>query len=154
MFGHLADARKFSVAKYSKFFQKIIKNNSEMYTSSGVISEFVNRYLRADYQQSEQKDQKYKTYRKSPRYTSTFNVVKQIVNGKILPYVIRLDDRFGSLDFDDIINEAENTDFNDSLFSNMLKSTDISVLTDDFDFYHLRSNNNIYTGNPRLIARR
>ncbi len=155
IFCPLAGAREASVTKYSRFFKKMIQNNSKMYTSSGIISEFINSYLRMDHKQNNQDYPDYKRdYRNSSCYTSTFNIVKQIVNNKILPYVIKLDDRFSSLNFDDIINEAENTDFNDSLFANMLKSTDISVLTDDFDFYHLRSNNNIYTGNSRLIARK
>ena len=59
--------------------------------------------------------------------------------------------RFEYLNVEDIMKGAKATDFNDSLFSHMLKKTDIAMLTDDGDFYHLRSNHKIYTGNPRLL---
>ena len=145
--------RQSIVNEYSTFFSKIIQNRSKMYTSSGIISEFINRYLRLDHALNKKQYPSYKRdYKNSSCYNSTFNVVKKIANDKILPYVTKLDDKFGSLNFDDVINQAKNTDFNDSLFSNILKSTGISVLTDDSDFYHLKSNSDIYTGNSKLIS--
>ena len=149
----LADSNKRIVAGYSAFFEKMIQANSPIYTSSGIISEFVNRYLKLDHNLNKKEYPHYKRdYRGSSCYTDTFKTVKAAVSDKILKWGTRLSDGFEHLNVEDIIHQAEATDFNDSLFSNMLKTTDIAVLTDDRDFYHLKSNHNIYTGNPKLIA--
>ena len=154
MFCPLANSKKNIVEKYSAFFRKIIQTDGEIYTSSGIISEFVNRYLKLDHALNKKEYPDYKrNYRSSSCYTNTFSMVNKIVNDKILKCTTRLSDGFEHLDIEDIMNEAEATDFNDSLFSNMLKSKNIAVLTDDGDFYHLKSNHDIYTGNSRLLAR-
>lgn len=153
MYCPLGSSKKKDAANYSAFFEKIIQAKGQIYTSSGIMSEFINRYLRLDYYLNKKEYPDYKrNYRKSDCYIDTFNTVREVVNGKILKAAIRLNDGFEHLNIENIMDRAKVTDFNDSLFSHMLKTSDIAVLTDDRDFYHLKSNHKIYTGNSKLLT--
>lgn len=152
LFCPIANHKSFVVDKYSRFYFKILKSDAKIYTTTLILSEFINRYLRIDCTINEiaAKDFK-KTYRPSAECTNTLKLIEDTVKRKILPNVVCLDDEMTKISFDDVFRDCFSSDFTDSYFANLIRGKDISILTDDGDFSYYSLTHNIFTGNPKLI---
>lgn len=148
----IPDSKTHIISSYTKFYSEIISAEGIVCTSSHIISEFVNRYLRLDHSIHSHKYPDYKKdYRQSDEYKSTFADVSSIVKDKIIPNCQRIDDSFSKLNINDIFNRAIDADFVDSITVNNLKGKNISILTHDGDFKHYSSEIKILTANKWLI---
>lgn len=148
----IGNYREDIVSKYSFFYNKLLKAHSTLYTTSLILSEFINVYLRMDCKINETSRDKYKSdYRPSPAFLKTFEIIEQTVKGKILNQVKCLDDEMNKMSFDQILCDSRRSDFNDAYVSNLVRGKGIDILTDDRDFSKLVRNHNIFTGNPKLL---
>ena len=140
------------VSKYSFFYNKLLKAHSTLYTTSLILSEFINAYLRMDCKINKIPRDKYKIdYRPSPAFSETFKIIEQTVKGKILNQVKCLDDEMSKMSFDQVLHDSHRSDFNDAYVSNLVKDKGINMLTDDHDFSRLVRNHKIFTGNPKSL---
>ena len=120
------------ISKYSSFYDKLLKAHSTLYTTSLILSEFINAYLRMDCSINKIPRDKYKSvYRPSPTFSKTFQIIEQTVKEKILKQVKCLDDEMNKMSFDQILLDSRRSDFNDAYVSNLVKGKGISILTDD-----------------------
>ncbi len=144
------------VAKYSQFFKKMLTANSQIIVCSAVVSEFLNRYVKIDYELRKQTDraiQEYKkTYRPSAHYRLALKQAVTALNGKILPGAKRITDNFEVISTDNIFSHTQNVDISDGYLFELIRGQNIKILTDDSDFSHFKNDCEIYTTNPKLIA--
>ena len=152
LFCPIANHKQHIVSNYSSYYAKLIKNKSTIYTTSMILSEFINRYLRIDCGLNgfSAKDYK-KSYRTSAQFKSTYATIEHTVKNSILKYVTCLDDEMTTISFNDVFTDSLDSDFNDSYMSNLVKGKNIAILTDDGDFSNLSNNHDIYTSNPYLL---
>ena len=148
----IGDYKEHIIGKYSSFYHKLLKANSTLYTTSLILSEFINTYLRMDCRLNNISRNKYKSdYRDSPIFLETFKIIEKTVKEKILNHVKCLDDEMSNMSFDQIFFDSYHSDFNDAYVSNLVKNKGISILTDDCDFSKLAKNHKIFTGNRRSL---
>ena len=148
----IGNYRKEKITKYSSFYNKLLKAHSTLYTTSLILSEFINVYLRTDCKINEIQRDKYKSdYRPSPAFSKTFKIIEQTVKRKMLNQVKCLDDEMSKMSFDQILHDSRRSDFNDAYMSHLVKDKGINILTDDHDFSKLVRNHKIFTGNPKSL---
>jgi len=126
---------------YSTILQEIQKQNSKILLSSIVVSEFINRWLRLDFDKNIQDKEHSKNFKKDYRGTDRYNrVLKQILKQIEKLYVnYNIENINDSFDKFDIISsyEDKNNDFNDLLLAYISSSNNLKILTDDNDFDNL-----------------
>ena len=138
--------------KYSSFY-KSVKNNS-IFFSSHIISEYVNRALKDDFDMKREKKgwRYFKEYRKTKDYKTTIKSIKDSIKKPLLERCQKLDDVLSKDTLIDIINfiSDKDMDFNDKLFVEMAKEKKIKIVTHDKDFKEFQSDHgiDILTGNP------
>lgn len=123
---------------YSDFYEKILKSNAEIYTSSLQISEFFNAYCRLEFKFARKSNPKIKNYKRDFRGSEIFidlmNHLKQLVNKKILKNSIRLDDDFSNVNLEEFMSNEKSYDFNDEYFIQQCVNNSIIIVTNDRDF--------------------
>lgn len=125
------------ISKYSDILNNVRKNENEIFVSSLVISEFINRYLRLDFnkkkEQSKTMDYK-KDYRNNVEGRKAFDMaMKQLEKFYTLTSAKHIGDGFESVEFS-AFSEKSNLDFNDVIIAEIVKSNGLRILTDDNDF--------------------
>lgn len=152
----LGNHRQEIIAKYSKFYKEIVNAKSKILISSSVVCEFMNRYVKLDYELQKAKNRAIQEYKKTYRPTNEYRaIVKQAataMNSKILPSCEKLPDKFDSISLENIFHHMENIDVSDSYMFEMVREQEIKILTDDSDFGIFKDNCEIYTSNPKLLA--
>lgn len=132
------------VNQYTNILEKLRENNSKLYMTSTIISEFINRWLRLDFEKNFQDEQRTKEFKKDYRVSQNYEkTIKQIL--KIIQKIYKnynienIEDCFSSFD---IINKYKNTDidFGDLLILHVAEENNLKILTDDKD---LKAINNI-----------
>lgn len=153
----IADHNKVSAAKYSDFYKKLLVGKNPIFISSHIISEFINRYLRIDFDLIRLEDASIKEYKRDYRaatyYTATMAQISADVQNKILKTTKKL---HGSLTLDQIsqiMNQLPAPDFNDAVLIEKVrdKDKDIKIVTDDGDFGRYKNDFDILTSNRRLL---
>ena len=152
LYGPYGSTDSEKTSKYSSFVKEITSQKCKIYTSSCVISEFINRYLRYGHSNSRYAKKPYKnSYKKSNEYKRTFGLLKESFL-KNFKDVILLDDNFSKTNLNDLLKISEKTDFNDVIISHILKTHGIPLVTDDGDFKNLLDDIKIYTSNLQLLS--
>lgn len=132
------------VNQYTNILEKLRENNSKLYMTSTVISEFINRWLRLDFEKNFQNEERSKEFKKDYRISHNYEkTIKQIL--KIIQKIYKnynienIEDGFSNFD---IINKYKNTDidFGDLLILHVAEENNLKILTDDKD---LKAINNI-----------
>ena len=141
---------------YSDFLQNALSAKSTIYITSLILSEFVNRCLRFDYNQWKkhpeniQYGQDYKTnFIGSEAYRESVKNVTSNVN-RIIKLTDKFPDDFHIIDLDFILRNLNHVDFNDSYFIQMAKKRDLKIVTHDADFFSPLFDINIITGNKNI----
>lgn len=136
MYGPIGDYEQKVVDKYSTFFEKIVENGNEIYISSSLISEILNRYLKIAFKIASEEDgiKDFKRdFRDNEVYKETIKSIEMIIDEKIIKKCIQVNDEFETYDFNvSYLNNG--MDFNDSLYCHMAISKGLTVLTNDKDF--------------------
>lgn len=131
------------IDNYSDILESLKNSNSKLFLCSTVISEFINRWLRMDFDKNIQDDKKTKKFKQDYRGTVRYEtVLKQILKQIEKLYknynIVQINDNFESFDIQKSYID-KNNDFNDLLISHILNKHDLKILTDDKDFEKLDS---------------
>ncbi len=125
---------------YSAFFKSLLSRKLHIYTSSLVLSEFANRYLRLDFDivRSDPKQAGvYNNFKKdyvgSERYKKTVKEVKQQLK-QIVSICQKCSDEFNSIDTNMVFELFETIGFNDSYYAHLATKKNWKIVTDDSDF--------------------
>ena len=126
---------------YTDIFEALKANDSKLYICSSVISEFINRWLRMDFDKNIQDTQKTKNFKKdyrgTPRYKTVLNqILKQIEKLYKNYNITQINDSFENFDIQTSYLDKEN-DFNDLLICHISNKYNLQILTDDKDFQKL-----------------
>jgi predicted nucleic acid-binding protein len=119
------------IDKYDNLFNSLIEDNNFLFNSL-IISEFINRCLRIDFQsRTEFKDKNFKTdYRNSNEYKESLKLILSQVK-KIYKVAKPVNDDFTQYNIKEF---KEDLDFNDSIILFQSLKDDLLILTDDKDF--------------------
>jgi len=134
------------IEQYSKILEILLQKNAQLYISSIVISEFINRVLRIDYEKNKDTYPDYKRdYRKSEEYKETLKLVLKELK-KILKISCQINDEFSEFD---ILNwhqkdNNQDLDFNDLHIAFIVKKNDFKLLSNDMDFENFGINTKWY----------
>lgn len=148
MFYIMGNYQQEKVDAYSNTFKSMLINKSIIYTSSIVLSEFFNSYMKIEY--SLLKNQ-YPNYKKDFRPSVDFSVLSKeitnIIKNKILTSCKKINDDFDIIDINSILKNEENIpfDFNDKYIATLCEKNKIKILTDDKDFLNFNNNMDIIT---------
>lgn len=131
--------------KYSAFLKEVKSSRGTIFLSSLILSEFVNRYLRLDFNQWKSSNSMHsaefkRDYVKSDRYPKAVEIVKPLVS-KILSICDKTPDNFNSLDIHQVLTHTSFVDFNDSYFIELLSKQNWKLVTDDSDFSNYSGHN-------------
>lgn len=123
---------------YSSFLQSAQSLNCAIFINSLVISEFVNRYLRLDFELWKKEEQFYSAdykldYIGIQRYKETVEEIKVTLNN-ILKFCEKGSDNFNAIHLDNVLKHLEEIDFNDSYYLELAKLSKWKIVTDDGDF--------------------
>jgi hypothetical protein len=138
LFCPLANYNKFRQKHYSSFLQSVNTSKSTIFISSLILSEFSNRYLRMDFEQWKDTQNKYDAdfkadYVGTTRYKDTVIEIKRNVN-QIMKFCEKSSDNFNAVGLEHIFNHFVNIDFNDSYYLELAKLSKWKIVTDDSDF--------------------
>ncbi|MDR1285423.1 MAG: PIN domain-containing protein [Campylobacteraceae bacterium] len=122
--------------QYSYIFNILLENKNEIYVNSVVISEFINRCLRIDFEKkfpNKSKRNYKKDYRNSNDYKEIFNIILKQLEKFFQLGAIQINDNFSTFN---ISKECKNTnlDFNDLIIAKNVLDNNLKLLTDDKDF--------------------
>lgn len=127
------------VEKYSAVFSKLIENKCDLYINSHVVSEFINRCLRIDFDNNFNinQDKNYKKdYRASEAYLKTIKIVLKELK-KFLSFANHINDDFESFDISQAYKSTKENDFNDLIIADTVKKNGLKLLSDDKDFMEI-----------------
>jgi predicted nucleic acid-binding protein len=143
---------------YEKFMVKIIKNNSKIFITSLIISEFINRYFRIDFDIKKNLDpinfKDYKrNYRGSADFLNTSNTIRATLRQQIIKISKIVDDEFSKYDLKKILNEIDIADYNDLCLGEISSLNNYKIITHDSDFKKISNSIEILTANPVLLKK-
>lgn len=116
------------VAPYTSFFQSIRQTRATILTSSLILSEIINRWLRLEFPQGAKKN------RNTMKYTQTIQAIEYTINEKILKNSQRIDDHFSKININEVLLKLKESDFNDSYYSQLSLLENFKIVTNDHDF--------------------
>jgi predicted nucleic acid-binding protein len=119
---------------YTDTLQKIANANASVFVNSLIISEFINRWLRMDFQRSGLNNFK-QDYRASGRYTKTIkSILRELKKFYTQCNVRTIDDNFSNIDYQNKYAKFLESDFNDIIIAENALSNGCKILTQDRDF--------------------
>ncbi len=132
------NSQEYQVEQYANIYGKLIENECELFINSHVVSEFINKCLRIDFEKNFQdrdrsKDFK-KDYRTSSRYEQSLNLILKELKKFTNKNVKQISDNFENFI---IFNEYKNhhkSDFNDLIIAKNVIDNNLKLLSDDGDF--------------------
>jgi hypothetical protein len=123
---------------YSKFFNSILKTKSHLYISSLVLSEFINRWLKFEFNHWKKENNFYQVdFKRDFVGTSRYNKAVKVITNRIeeiLKLCNRSSDNFNELDIERLLTHFQNIDFNDSYYIELSSLDNFKIVTDDKDF--------------------
>ncbi len=144
-------ASKRPVRLYSQALKSILTAKSLIFIDVLVMSEFINRYARLEYEKlADGVFSTFKGYRKDPSFKSTARAIAN-TSRRILKHCKQTQTPFELLDINAILTayEADCPDFNDQIIAETCKANNLTLITHDSDFtdYGLT----ILTANKRIL---
>jgi predicted nucleic acid-binding protein len=131
-------SKKYQIDKYSNIYTKLLENNCKLYINSHVVSEFINKCLRIDFEKNFQDDDKTKDfkkdYRSSNRYDDTLKLILRELEKFINFNVEQINDNFNNFMIFDEYQKCNNADFNDLIIARNVIDNNLKLLSDDSDF--------------------
>jgi len=156
LFCPLGNYKYYLIKPYEHFFNNAIKNGSQIYISSIIISEFINRYFRIEFNILNTKDSSTysdfkRDYRGSKEFLTTASLIKINLNKNILRIAKPVEDNFTSIDINKIIDSIDQIDFNDDYLAELSSISACKIVTNDFDFSLSKSKIQLLTANKKLL---
>lgn len=123
---------------FSSFLQSVHSLNCTIFINSLVLSEFVNRYLRLDFELWKKEHQQHCAnfkldYIGTQRYSETVEEIKVSLRN-ILKICEKGTDNFNTINLDNVLKHLKEIDFNDSYYLELAKISNWKIVTDDGDF--------------------
>ncbi len=122
---------------YSGALREIRESGCDVYIDVLVLSEFINRFARVEYDQRDpdKKSRNFKTFRKSSDFEPIAEEIAVDVRN-ILKNSICCESGFSGLIIDDMMDifKSGNSDFNDLMIAEICKKNGFILVTDDADF--------------------
>lgn len=151
----LGNYRKNTIRKYDGFLKKAINSNTNIYVSSLIVSEIINRWLRLDFIRAKRRDSCIRDfkehYRGSTHYLSTAKDIQAVFNHQLLKISTPLDDRATEISISDVISGLDKADFNDCYYHHLARLDNLVIVTNDADFAELDTGISILTANQKLL---
>lgn len=144
----------YRVRTYSSAFKHMVEVRSRICIDAIVLSEFVNALARFAFHnlppQDKEKLADFKSFRRSSRFRPVAKTIAAACR-KVLGLCTRIKSHFVSLDIDALLGQYESgaSDLNDLFLTNLCKSRNLTLVTDDGDFR--RSGLKVLTANNRLL---
>lgn len=132
--------------RYSKILDLLLEKKAQLYISSVVVSEFINRILRIDYRKHEGEYPDFKKdYRPSEQCKNTLRLILNQLK-KILKISHKINDDFNGFDVLDWYAKDSNNDldFNDLHIAYIIDKNNLKLLTNDSDFGNFGINTTWY----------
>ncbi len=138
LFCPLGSYEKSRQSKYSSFLKDVQSARGTIFTSSLILSEFINRYLRLDFNQWKNKNSLpgadfKRDYMKSCRYSEAITEIQPSIRS-ILRLCEKTPDNFQAINIDQILIHLSSIDFNDGYYIELASSQNWKIVTDDRDF--------------------
>ena len=138
LFAPLAGAKQNKQKAYSKLLGNIVSRGATIWINSQVVSEYINRCLRMEYEVWKKTTQNYSAdfkhdFRSTKEYMSTLMDTKSQVSA-ILQKSTRYPDDFHTIDIDAIISSmGSSLDYGDAVIVDLCKRKRYKLVTDDQD---------------------
>lgn len=134
------------IDQYSKILDILLQKNAQIFISSIVVSEFINRVLRIDYEKHKEIYPDFKKdYRNSQQYKDTLELILKELK-KILKISQQIDDNFSEFDTFAWYKKdvSQDLDFNDLQIAFCIEKNNLKLLSNDHDFENFGINTKWY----------
>jgi len=137
---------------YSVAFKKILAVGCRIFIDVVIVSEFINRYARLQWDASGKPGRDFKGFRKSGAFQPIAQNIAAAVR-QILKHCQRVESGFEGLDMNTLLAgyAVGDVDFNDQIIAELCQSKGLTLVTDDGDF--AGQNIPVLTANKRLLTR-
>ena len=137
---------------YSEAFDRILKARSQIYTDVLVLSEFINVYARQEWKLKAAPIRDFKKFRNSRRFKPIARDITADVK-RVLGHCSRIKSGSSTLKMDGLLNgyAAGNSDFNDHVITELCKSNELTLITNDSDFKNQTIP--VLSANPKLFGK-
>ena len=153
LYGPQADAKSFQTKIYSGALKRILTVNAVVHLDSSILSEFINRWARLEYQTLPlaKRPADFKTYRSGPLFKPVAAAIASAAQ-KIAAQCKRVESGFGTIDISVLLNSyaAGNSDFTDLMLTQLCKQLGLKFITHDSDFK--TSDLDVLTANQTLLS--
>ena len=135
---------------YSTVVNRILKAKSQIYIDVLVVSEFINKYARMEWDLVKSDFDEFKKFRNSPRFKPVAQGIATATK-RVLQYCSRVESGFSTLAINNLITDyaTGNFDFNDQVITELCISNGLTLITNDSDFKG--QGITILTANKRLL---
>jgi len=150
----LGNYRQHIIAEYDNFLKKIRIENSSLFVSSLVISEFFNAYVRLEFKLWKNKDSNNKVYndfKKTQDYKTWAAKASWDIKNMMLKISERMDDKFSNIDIKELFSEITISDFNDNYYLELAAMEQMIIVSDDGNLPIQKIKSPLLTGNPTLL---
>ncbi len=138
LFCPFANYQKDKQRAYSNFLKTAQQKQCAIYINSLVLSEFCNYWLQTEFKNWKRNNPGTKDYKKdfipTPEFQRAVEDVKNALS-RILQIAVKNNDDFNAVDFENVMNELGNCDFNDSYYIELARMKNWKIVTDDADFF-------------------
>ena len=147
IFAPLAGAKTDKQKAYSGLLGEIVSRGATIWINSQVVAEYINRYLRMEFDQWKERTKRYdaefkRDFRPTSDYLSSLNSAKSLLS-VILQKSKRHPDDFHTIDVNAIISSMGSTcDYGDAIIVDLCKRKKFNLVTDDKD---MTQNNYAFT---------
>lgn len=137
-----ADTRNLN-EKCITFLNKCLNSNAKIYIPAVVISEFVNRIHRREFEEFKREENakiSFKQYRRCPKSKEVVSNIQNVLSSQIYRFINKgsielIEDNFVEFDLKEAVSNLGNTDFNDSVILNICKKNNMFLVTNDSDLF-------------------
>lgn len=138
-------------------FKKIRKENCRILLSSIQVSEFINRYIRIQFElykkaQGDNSLDFKRGYRYTPDYKLQMDTILDIVTTDIIPICTCIDDQFEQMKPENLYIKGFSYDFNDALLVEIARLNEATIITNDHDILNYSYSGKIVTNNNLLLC--
>lgn len=138
---------------YSNALAKAMRAKSQIWVDVLVVSEFINRFARIEYDIFYPKNARrpdFKQFRNSPEFKPISQAIAAAVRN-ILKLAARIESGFSVIDINALLTEFETSpnDFNDQILTGICTTNSLVLVTHDFDFKG--KGINILTANRKIL---
>lgn len=145
IYGPMAGSEKKKQSQYASLLRDIVDRKAGLFITSMVLSEYINRVLRIEFEQWKRRNNLYgadykQDYRPTEDFQEALDDVKAQVKEILHNVTQKRPDDFNNIDIDGIINSMSNSaDFNDVYLVRCCECGNMCFVSDDKDIANIQS---------------